>query len=165
VLAYNAAGDLTSAADRDNGVTTHAYDAGGRMISLTPPSASAAAYTYDALGRPASRTIASASLAYRYVGTGNVSYATVPSAGSATYALIDASSSRVALNTGGTTAWSTFDPHGNFAGATASGSGTIVNAVRYDAYGQTLDTYTAGSGSMLVDRAGVEAMRRPTTER
>jgi RHS repeat-associated protein len=146
-FAYNTWGDLTAAADRDNGVTTHAYDAGGRMISLTPPGATAAAYTYDALGRPASRTIGAAGLTYQYVGVGNLSYAAIPGAGSATYGLIDATSNRLAVNTGGVTAWSLFDLHGNFAGASASGSSTIVNAVRYDAYGATLDAYSAGSGS------------------
>jgi len=103
-------------------------------------------FSYDALGRPAQRGTL-ATLTYRYVGTSPVSYATVPSAGSATYGLLDADGSRLALHTGGTTAWTSFDLHGNLVGATASDSGTIVSALRYDAYGATLDAYTAGSGA------------------
>jgi len=117
------------------------------MVSLTPPGATTATYTYDALGRPAVRSIASASLTYAYIGSSPRSYATIPSAGSATYALIDADASRVALDTGGTTAWSLFDLHGDLAATTAAGSATIVSALRSDAYGATLDTYTAASGA------------------
>ncbi len=146
-FAYNAWGDMTTAADSDGSQTTHAYDAGGRMISLTPSGSSAASFTYDALGRVATRTVGGTSLTYRYVGVGHTTYGTVPGAGSATYALVDAASSRLAVDTGGTTAWSVFDLHGNFAGATAEASTTIVNAVRYDAWGSTLDDYAAGSGS------------------
>ena len=95
----------------------------------------------------ASRSTGSASLVYRHVGTGHVSYATVPGTGPATYSLVDASGSRLALDTGGTTAWALFDLHGNLAGAQAEATGTIVSALRYDAYGQLLDEYTAGSGA------------------
>jgi RHS repeat-associated protein len=149
-FAYNAWGDMTTAADADGSQTTHAYDAGGRMIGLTPSGGSAASYTYDAMGRVATRSVAGASLTYRYVGTGHTTYATVPGTGSATYALIDGAASRLAVDTGGTTAWSVFDAHGNFAGAAAEASATIVNAVRYDAWGSTLDAYAAGSGSTEV---------------
>ena len=146
-FAYSPYGDMTTAADADGAQTTHAYDAGSRMTSLTPSGATAATYTYDALGRPASRTVGSASLTYRYVGVGRVTYATVPGSGSATYALIDAAGSRIAVDTGGVSAWSAFDAHGNFAAATAEASTAIVNAVRYDAWGATLDDWSAGSGS------------------
>ena len=47
----------------------------------------------------------------------------------------------------GTTAWTTFDPHGDLAATAAASSATIVSALRSDAWGATLDAYTAGSGS------------------
>ena len=147
VFAYNAYGDLTNSADAFDESTAHGYDAAGRLVSLTPPGESASTYTYDALGRVTTRTTGSATLTYRYLGVGHVSYASVPGSGAATYSLVDAATNRLALDTGGTTAWTLFDPHGNLAGAQAEGSATVVSALRYDAYGQLLDGFAAGSGS------------------
>jgi RHS repeat-associated protein len=144
---YNAYGDMTHSADAFDEVTVHAYDAGSRLIGLTPPGETQSAFTYDALARVTTRTTGAASLTYRYVGTGHVSYASVPGSGAATYSLVDATSARLGLDTGGVTGWSLFDLHGNLAGAMASGSDTVVSALRYDAYGQLLDDYTAGSGA------------------
>jgi RHS repeat-associated protein len=146
-FAYNAYGDMTSSADAFDDSTAHTYDAGGRLVSLTPPGEAESEFAYDALGRVSSRETGSATLAYRYLGTGHLSYATDASSGPDTVSLIDATSGRLALDTGGTTAWTLFDLHGNLAGAIAESSATIVSALRYDAWGQLLDDFTAGLGA------------------
>lgn len=60
---------------------------------------------------------------------------------------IDAAGNRSATSSGSATGYLLPDLHGNFAAA-LSPSETVLNAIRYDGYGLTIDAFAAGSGAI-----------------
>ena len=130
-------------ADVEDGVNTitNGYDIGGRLLSIDAPgTANDATFAIDALGRFKSRTILGATDTYSYLGTSETVTRIVNAASADS--LVDAGGGRLGVKVGTSVNWFLPDPHGNVAGSL---SGTIVaNALRYDAYGQTLTTGSAG---------------------
>ena len=147
--AYDPYGNLTSKAENDLSATTYAYDLSGTLTGVTPAGGPAATYTFDALGRLRTRKLSGVlDSTYRYVGTGQTVYSIVnPSA--TTTCFIGASGSRIATATGSAIGWSLFDLHGDIVAQESSG-GSITDAFRYDAYGQTVATFSVVGGSGLL---------------
>jgi RHS repeat-associated protein len=134
--------------------TTCKYDTGGRLVCISSAASvpcgeadtTRTLFSLDALGRHATRTVGAGSPeTYRYVGTSETVYEI--SAGSATItSLIDAAGTRLASATATGTGWAMGDLHGNFAGDLNT-SREIVDAIRYDPYGETACVFT-GTGSV-----------------
>ena len=86
---------------------------------------------------------------YAYLDTGN-QVTTMAAGQNITYSTIDALGNRLATSTGASFGWIIPDLHGNVVAAVGTGSSpAIVNAFRYDAYGETLHSWT-GTGSVNV---------------
>jgi RHS repeat-associated protein len=119
------------------------------LIAIDAPgSTDDVAFSLDALGRYATRGVNSVTDTYGYVGTSETVGILV---GSTTrISALDSDGSRVATKDGSTGAYLVADLHGNIAAAEASGSTGVVDSIRYDGYGQTVDTYTA-TGSITLD--------------
>ena len=85
---------------------------------------------------------------YSYVGTsGSVDrIANVGGSGTTTDSIVDAGGDRLGVRLASTVNWFLPDIHGNIAASLDQAAGTIVNAIRYDAYGQVLAT--GGSGAV-----------------
>ena len=68
-------------------------------------------------------------------------------AGTTTDSILDPAGDRLGTQTGGPTGpvtWLLPDLHGSVAGSLDGGAVTLVDALRYDAYGQTVAQWTAG---------------------
>ena len=141
---YDAYGDMTSKRENDLTATVYAYDLGGRLASITPAGGTAATFKFDALGRHRSRTVGSATDNYAYVGTTGTVYG-ISTGQSVTDSLVDAAGTRLATKTGSAIGWTLADLHGDFVGD-ENASRTIKDAFRFDPYGETVCTYTGGSG-------------------
>ena len=152
IYSYSAYGDLTQSGTSVSTVTSYGYDTASHMISTNGPGGTSddASFSLDALGRFATRSVAgSLDSTYGYVGDGETVVALV---GATTrVSAIGPDGSRVATKDASTTAYLLPDLHGNVIGAEASGSTTIVNAIRYDGYGQTLGTPYTASGNVAMD--------------
>ena len=108
-----------------------------------------ATFKFDALGRYRQRTVGAVTDKYRYVGT---SETTAVIAGATTrISAVSTDGSRVATKDGSTAAFLVPDLHGNVAAMEQAGAVTIANAIRYDAYGQTMGSPYTGSGSIKLD--------------
>jgi RHS repeat-associated protein len=142
-------GDLKIAPTVSGGTSTYAYDTAGRTKTIAT-AGSTASLLPDALGRVRNRTVAGVTDTYGYIGASE----TVVAVDGATdrLSVTAPDDSRVATKDGSTTAFILADLHGNVAGAMASGSSTIVSAIRYDAYGKTLATAYMGTGSVSLDQ-------------
>jgi RHS repeat-associated protein len=146
---YNAYGDLTSKVERASGgawqTTTHSYDLAGKLTGLDGPvagSGDAATFTFDALGRFKTRVLSGSTDTYSYLGTTETVLRINNSVGGITDSLVDSAGNRLAVKAGSTLNWFLPDPHGNVAAALSSNEATVVNALRYDPWGEL-----AASGS------------------
>jgi len=145
-------GDMLTAPTINGATTTYAYDTAGRTTSVSA-GGSTATMTPDALGRVATRTVGSVTEAYGYLGS--VSTVVAIDGGTGTQdrlSVTGADGARLATKDGSTAAFVIADLHGNIAGAMASASTSLVDAIRYDAYGKTLASSYAGSGSVSLDQ-------------
>ena len=147
-------GDMLTAPTINGATTTYTYDTAGRTRTISNGT-NTATLAPDALGRVASRTAAGVTDTYGYVGASDTIVA-IDGAGTGStdrLSVTGADGSRLATRDGTTTAFVVADLHGNIAAAMAAGSGSLVDAIRYDAYGKTLATpYAAGSGSVSLDQ-------------
>jgi RHS repeat-associated protein len=142
-FSYDAYGDQTQAANSVSAVTTSTFDTASHLTAINAPGTTAdVALSLDALGRFATQTVNGATDTYGYVGSSETVLAIV---GATTrLSALSGDGSRVATQDGRWAAFLVPDLHGNVVAAEASGSTAIVNAIRYDGYGQTLGTpYTA----------------------
>jgi YD repeat-containing protein len=114
--------------------TAYTYDLGGRLTSITPAGGATSSFSFDALGRHRTRA-GTGTDTYAHLGTTNTAYEIAVSGGSTTDSLIDAQGSRLATKTGSAIGWALSDLHGNLVGD-ESASKTILDAFRYDAYGE-----------------------------
>ena len=147
-LAYNAYGDLLTNRDSAGASTTYAYDTASHLKSIVS-GGSTATFAFDALGRYRQRTVGAVIDKYRYVGT---SETTAVIAGATTrISAVSTDGSRVATKDGSTAAYLLPDLHGNVAAMEQAGAVTIANAIRYDAYGQTMGTPYTATGSIKLD--------------
>jgi RHS repeat-associated protein len=147
---YNAYGDLTAKVERPTGgawqTTTHTYDLAGKLTGIDGPAAGsgdAAAFTFDALGRFRTRVLSGSTDTYSYLGTTETVLRIANSGGTTTDSLVDSAGNRLGVLSGSTLNWFLPDPHGNVAAALSSDEATVVNALRYDPWG---DLAASGSG-------------------
>ena len=105
-------------------------------------------FTLDVLGRHASRTVGTAPTdTYAYLGTSDT-VISITTGTTVTLSAIDGQGERVATSTTGVSNWVLNDLHGNVAAALTSDGSTIAAAYRYDAYGQTVASYSASGASV-----------------
>jgi RHS repeat-associated protein len=138
---YDQYGNLTS--DVGDGVNAigYGYDIAGRLTSIDAPgTTNDASFAIDAAGRFKSRTIAGVTDTYAYEGLTETVTRIVNA--SPVDSLVDATGGRLGVKVGATVNWFLPDPHGNIAGA-LSGT-TVASALRYDPYGTTIATGSAG---------------------
>jgi RHS repeat-associated protein len=128
--------------------TDYAYDPAGHLTGITADGQTTS-FAIDALGRHASQTIGSgATTSYAYLGTSDTVSSSSQS-GVVSYSAIDAIGDRLTTGTTSAFGWLLVDLHGNVIGVMTSGSSpSYSSAYRFDAYGETCDLYTAGSGAI-----------------
>jgi len=126
---------------------TYAYDAAGHLVGLTPPGGSAVSFGVDALGRIKTR----GGDTFEYVGTSETVWR-VSNASLTTDAAIDALAQRTAVKSGTTQGFTLPDLHGNAVVVVNATETAGLAVFRYDAWGQTLDSYDAGGAFNLAWR-------------
>jgi RHS repeat-associated protein len=132
---YDRYGNLTQAPNAASAYTTYAYDEANRLTTITPPGVDpAATFTMDPLDRHATRVVSGVTDTYGYVGPTETTFET---GASGTRSLLDLDGSRLAVKNGSTVTWLVVDLHGSVA-ALCSTAGTLTDAYRYDAFGQTI---------------------------
>jgi YD repeat-containing protein len=135
---------MTAAATAASTTTTYAYDAAGHLVGLTPPGGSAVSFGVDALGRIRTR----GGDTYEYVGTSETVWR-VSNVSLTTDAAIDALAQRTAVKSGTTQGFLLPDLHGNAVVVVNATETAGLAALRYDAWGQTLDSYDSGGSFNL----------------
>jgi RHS repeat-associated protein len=157
-FAYDTFGNLTTNAETGVAVTTSTYDKAGKLTGIdTAGSATKTAFTFDALGRFATRKIGptgspTSTDTYSYVG-GSETVArihTVAGATTDTDSIVDAAGNRLGVKQGSTVNWFLPDLHGNIAASLQSDEAKVSNAIRYDAWGQTVATGSQSGSSSPV---------------
>jgi RHS repeat-associated protein len=143
-------GNLLTSGTAAAATTTYAYDLADRLDSITQADGSTVGFTFDAAGRHATRTSGTGQNmttidTYAYLGTSNSVLQDVSSTSGTINAGIDAMDDRLSSSSTGGFAWIVPDLHGNVA-AQCSGSGSVIDVFRYDAYGNALGTPLAPSG-------------------
>ena len=126
--------------------TVYTYDPAGHLASIddgTP--ADAVSFTVDALGRHATQTVGTSSsvtTTYGYLGAADT-VTSITASGTTIYSANDSMGDRLSSGSGSAFAFVIADLHGNVVAAIAPGSApSFVNAYRYDAYGETICSYT-----------------------
>ena len=154
---YDAMGDLTTSSPSVPDVsamvpTTYTYDPAGHLLSINSGLAGAVSFLLDALGRHWSQTSAGTTTTYAYLGTSDTVSSMSVGANVTTTSLIDAIGDRLGQGTGSAFgAWLIADLHGNIVAEVSPGSSpALLSAYRYDAYGETCGSWSAGSGSIAV---------------
>ena len=142
-------GDLTSKReDSDGSTTSFLYDLGGKLTKIDRSGTSGDAnFTFDALSRLKNRTIGSTTDTYSYLGTSEVVTAIEYNAGLSgpeIMSVVDAMGNRLGVDGGATMNWLLPDLHGSVAASLSANEATFVNAVRYDAWGETITTGDEG---------------------
>ncbi|MGD0019967.1 MAG: RHS repeat-associated core domain-containing protein [Candidatus Limnocylindrales bacterium] len=129
--------------------TTYAYDPAGHLSGITADGVTTS-FTIDALGRHAGQTVGSGSATtYAYLGTSDTVSSTAVGGTLSTYSAIDAIGDRLTTGTSSAFAYVLPDLHGNVVATIGSGSSpSYSSAYRYDAYGETCDQYSVGSGAI-----------------
>jgi RHS repeat-associated protein len=160
-FAYDSLGQMSAnaAGGPDSSVivpTAYGYDPAGHLVCIgateacAPEDTTAVTFDIDALGRHASRTVASSGVTetYAYLGTANT-VSSVYDGTTLTFSAIDAIGDRLTSGTSDASAYLLPDLHGNVVATISAGATpTYVGAYRYDAYGETCDTYAPASGAV-----------------
>jgi RHS repeat-associated protein len=154
---YDAMGDLTTSSPSapDGSVlvaTTYTYDPAGHLLTINAGLSGAVSFLLDALGRHWSQTSAGTTTTYAYLGSSDTVSSMSVGANVTTTSLIDAIGDRLGQGTGSAFGgWLIADLHGNIIAAVSPGSSpALLSAYRYDAYGETCGSWSAGSGSIAV---------------
>jgi RHS repeat-associated protein len=136
---------MTGNAETAAAVTAMTYDLDDHLTAIDATgSANDATFTIDALGRFRTRVLASSTDTYSYVGTSETVTRIANSGGTTTDSVVRPAGDRLGVKVSSTVNWFLPDLHGDIAASLDSGETTVVNAIRYDAYGQTITTGTAG---------------------
>ena len=146
---YDSLGNMTGDAETGAAVTAYAYDLGNKLAGIDAANtANDASYTYDALGRVRARTVG---VTPSPVVTDTYSYAAggpeavrIATGGVNLDSVVAPSGDRLAAASGGTANWFLADLHGSVAGTLSADQATVTSATRYDAWGSTIATGTAG---------------------
>ena len=122
------------------------YDLGGKLTGIDATgTANDATFSFDALGRTWKRNLTGSTDTYSFVGsTETVARISNSSGPVVTDSIVDVAGDRLGVKQGSTVNWFLPDPHGDIAASLSSTETTVVNAIRYDAYGQTIATGSAG---------------------
>jgi RHS repeat-associated protein len=143
-FAYDPYGNLTSDAQTGTGVSALAYDLADHLTGIDPAgTANDTTFTLDALGRFATRTVNGTTDAYDYVDTGET-VTRISTGAAVTDSPVSPSGDRFGVKSSGTLDWFIPDLHGDVAGAWDSTESSVVDAIRYDAWGGTIATGSAG---------------------
>ena len=143
-FAYDAYGNLTGDAQTGLAVTAMTYDLADHLTGIDAAgTANDATFTLDALGRFRTRVVNGVTDTYSYLDTSE-NVTRVVSGATTTDSIVTPSGDRLGVRVGTTLNWFVPDPHGNVAGSLDASEATITNSIRYDAYGQTIATGTAG---------------------
>ena len=147
--AYDAHGNLTSDPEAGTlaGLVAYGFDAADRTTSITPASpADPTTLALDALGRVWTRTTGPSVDTYAYTGLTDSVTRVVNTGGTGITvdSILDPAGDRLGTRTGAAVGWLLPDLHGSVAGSLDLGAATLVDALRYDAYGQTVAHWTAG---------------------
>ncbi|MGD0019969.1 MAG: RHS repeat-associated core domain-containing protein [Candidatus Limnocylindrales bacterium] len=144
---YDSLGQLLTSQPSQPGLgilhpTTYAYDPAGHLSAITADGVTTS-FTIDALGRHAGQTVGSnPTTTYAYLGTSDTISSTLQS-GTVSYSAIDAIGDRLTTGTSSAFAYLLPDLHGNVVATIGAGSSPAYSsAYRYDAYGETCDSYT-----------------------
>jgi RHS repeat-associated protein len=151
---YDAFGNMTIDAQSGLTITTMAYDLDDHLtgIDASGGTANDASFTLDALGRFRTRVIAAGTETYSYV-EGSETVARIAGPGATnTDSILSPAGDRLGVRVSTTVNWFLPDLHGSVAGSLDATEATVVNAIRYDAWGQTISTGTAG-GTRVGDKA------------
>jgi RHS repeat-associated protein len=144
-FAYDVYGNQTGDAESGLSVAQFSYDLGDRLTAVTPLSGTSATFTIDALGRAKTRALSAGGTdTYSYEGASETVLRIANSGGTTIDSVVDAAGQRLGVKVGSTVNWLTPDLHGNVASGLDQAETTLSDALRYDAYGQTLATYPGG---------------------
>lgn len=156
-FAYDAYGSLTGDAQTAAAVTAYGYDAGSKLTLIDAAgTTNDASFTYDALGRLRTRLVGTVTETYSYVGASETVTRITPSTGTATDSIVTPMGDRLGVKVGtGTTNvnWFLPDLHGNVAASLTSDETKVSNAIRYDAYGQTIATGSAAGTTPVGEKS------------
>jgi RHS repeat-associated protein len=142
---YDSAGNVVTERTKGGVARTYVWDAADRLTKIDDPTGNDADLVYDPLDRVKTRTVGSDIQTFSYVGVTDDLWR---QAGTSTSSgLLDADGARVGTKTGSTGSWLLFDLLGSVAAAEATSGTTITDALRYDAWGQTLGVYPATGSS------------------
>jgi YD repeat-containing protein len=142
---YDPYGNLTGDAQTALAVTTMTYDLADRLTGIDAAgTGNDTTFSFDALGRFRTRTVAGTTDTYSYVGTSEVVARIATAGGTTLDSIVTSAGDRLGLRAGGTLNWFVPDLHGNVAGSLSADEATVVNAIRYDAWGETIGTGSAG---------------------
>ena len=150
---YDAYGNMTIDAQSGLTITNMSYDLDDRLTAIDAGgTANDATFTLDALGRFRTRVIAAGTETYSYLDTSETVARIAGPGGTNTDSMVSPAGDRLGVRVGSTVNWFLPDLHGSVAGSLDAAETTLVNAIRYDAWGQTLSTGTAG-GTRVGDKA------------
>ena len=147
--AYDKYGNMTANAESVSSATAMTYDLGDHLATIDGSgTANDAKFTLDAVGRFRTRELGpigspTTTDTYSYAGPSETVLRIANSGGTTTDSIVSPSGDRLAVKQGTTLNWLLPDLHGNVAAAEDNSEATVVNAIRYDAFGQTL---ASGSG-------------------
>jgi len=155
-FAYDARGNLTT--DVEDGLNTvaYAYDLGNKLTAIDAPgTANDATFAFDALGRFRTRVAGGAATdTYSYAGTTEIVSRIANSLSGSTDSIVSPTGDRLGVKVGTTVNWFLPDLHGDIAASLDAAQTTVTNAIRYDAYGETLATASAsGAPAPVGERA------------
>jgi hypothetical protein len=158
VLGYDPYANLTSDAESISSVSAMTYDLADKLTGINAAgSANDATFTFDALGRFRTRVLAGSTDTYRYAGTSETVLRISNSSGpTVTDSIVSPAGDRLGVKAGATLNWLLPELHGNTGAALDAGEATVVNAIRYDAYGETLATGTAGGAANWKDHGRLD---------
>ncbi len=142
---YDAYGNLTGNAESAVAVTTMTYDLGDKLTGIDAEgTTNDATFTFDALGRFRTRVLSGSTDTYSYTGSGETVIRIANTVAGTTDSLVSPEGDRLGVKVGSTLNWFVPDAHGTIAGSLDATEATIVNAIRYDAYGQKIGSGGAG---------------------
>jgi RHS repeat-associated protein len=146
-FSYDALGSMTGDAQTATGVTAYTYDLANKLTGIDAAgTANDATFTFDAFGRFRTRVVASGSGTdtYSYLGTSETVVRIANSVAGVTDSIVSPAGDRLGVKVGTTVNWFLPDLHGDIAGSLTADETTLANAIRYDPYGETLATGSAG---------------------
>jgi RHS repeat-associated protein len=156
IVGYNAFGDMTSKPeDTGTASTSWTYDLAGKLTSINGPgSADDATFTFDALGRFRTRVLAASTDTYSYLGPTETVLRIRNDPGSNPTdldSIVTSAGDRLGVDAGSTMNWFLPDLHGSVAASLSANESTVTNAIRYDAWGDTLVTGAGGGTAVGTD--------------